>query len=130
MRKTGLAILGDVPWGRHVALFYETKADLLKTCVPFFKAGLESNEVCAWVIAEPLIERDAWGTLREAVPALDRYRADRRIEILRSHRVSAMTTEAGPTHSQLVVTVVSVETYSEVRPVGDLQKFSSTSARA
>jgi hypothetical protein len=30
-------------------------------------------------------------------------------------RVSAMTTEAGPTHSQLVVAVVSVETYSEVR---------------
>jgi hypothetical protein len=45
-------------------------------------------------------------------------------------RVSAMTTEAGPTHSQLVVAVVSVETYSEVRVVGDLQRFSSTSAHA
>jgi len=84
MRKTGLAILGDVPWGRHDALFYETKADLLQTCVPFHKAGLENNEVCAWIISEPLTEKDAWGALREAVPALDRYRADRRIEILES----------------------------------------------
>src|SRR3989442_2677151 len=84
MRKTGLRILGDLPWGRHVALFYERKEDLLETCVPFLKAGLESNEVCAWVIAEPLTEKDAWAALREAVAALGRYRRDRRIEILQS----------------------------------------------
>ncbi len=84
MRKTGLRLLGDVPWGRHVAFFYETKEDLVEMCVPFLKAGLESNEVCVWVIAQPLTEKDAWAALGDAVPALDRYRADRRIEILRS----------------------------------------------
>jgi len=31
MRKTAVAILGDVSWGRQeVALFYETKEDLLE----------------------------------------------------------------------------------------------------
>jgi hypothetical protein len=86
MRKTGLRLLGDVPWGRHVALFYERKDDLLAICVPFLKAGLEGNEVCVWVIAEPLTERDAWAALADAVSAdnLHRYRADRRIEILQS----------------------------------------------
>ena len=73
-----------MPWGRHVAFFYETKEDLVEMCVPFLKAGLESNEVCVWVIPEPLTGRDAWAALGDAVPALDRYRADRRIEILRS----------------------------------------------
>jgi hypothetical protein len=38
-------------------------------------------------------------------------------------RVSAMTAEADRIR---VVAVVSVETYSEVRPVGDLERFSST----
>jgi hypothetical protein len=84
MRKTGLRVLGDVPWGRHVALFYETTEDLLESCVPFLKAGLESNEMCLWLIAEPLTEKDARAALRRAVPALDRYRADGRVEILQS----------------------------------------------
>lgn len=53
-------------------------------CVPFLKAGLESNEVCVWVIAEPLTENEAWAALREAGSALDRYPAERRIEILQS----------------------------------------------
>ena len=84
MRKTGLRVLGDVQWGRHVAIFYETKQDLLEICVPFLKAGLESDELCVWVIAEPLTEKDAWAALGDAVPGLDRYRADRRIEIVQS----------------------------------------------
>jgi len=84
MRKTGLSILGDLPWGRHVASFYERKGHLLETCVPFLKAGLDGNEVCVWVIGPPLTESDAWAALREAVPRLDRYRAERRIEILQS----------------------------------------------
>ena len=84
VRKTGLRLLGDVPWGRHVAFFYEREEHLVEMCVPFLKAGLESNEVCVWVIAQPLTEKDAWAALGDAVPALDRYRADRRIEILRS----------------------------------------------
>ena len=85
-RGPGLRLLGDVPWGRHVALFYERKEDVLELCVPFLKAGLESTGVCIWVIAEPLTERDAWAALGAAVSPrdLDRYRADRRIEMLQS----------------------------------------------
>lgn len=52
--------------------------------MPFLTAGLESNEVCVRVIAEPLSAEHAWAALREAVPDLERYRADRRIEILES----------------------------------------------
>ena len=84
MRRTGLRLLGDVPWGRHFAFFYERKEHLVEICVPFLEAGLESNEVCVWVIAEPLTERGAWAALGDGIPALDRYRADRRIEILQS----------------------------------------------
>ncbi len=47
-------VLGDMPWGSHVCLFYETKDDLLDTAIPFFKAGLESNEFCLWAPSQPL----------------------------------------------------------------------------
>jgi len=43
VRKTGLRVLGDVPWGQHVALFYDTKEDLLEICGSFLKAGLEEQ---------------------------------------------------------------------------------------
>ena len=84
LRKTGLKVFGDVPWGLHIAFFYDRKEDLVEMCVPFLKAGLENNEACVWVIAPPLTEKDAWAALGDAIPAIDRHRADRRIEILQS----------------------------------------------
>ena len=55
-RKTGIGVVGDIPWGTHFFLFYETKEDLLDSLVPYFKAGLEGGEFCMWVISHPLTE--------------------------------------------------------------------------
>jgi hypothetical protein len=38
--KTGISEIGDVPWGTHLCLFYNTKDDLIDFLVPYFKAGL------------------------------------------------------------------------------------------
>ena len=54
MRKSGIDVIGDMPWGTHFCLFYETKEDLLDTLISYCKAGLESEEFCLWVVAEPL----------------------------------------------------------------------------
>jgi C4-dicarboxylate-specific signal transduction histidine kinase len=82
MRKTGIDVVGDVSaWGAHFCLFYETKNDLLDTLVSYCKSGLESEEYCLWIVAEPLRIEDATGALKDAVPALDRYLADSRLEI-------------------------------------------------
>ncbi len=67
MRKTGVDVVGDMPWGTHFCLFYETKADLLETSVSYCKAGLESQEFCLWVVAEPLAVEDARRALKRAV---------------------------------------------------------------
>jgi signal transduction histidine kinase len=81
LRKAGIGAVGDVPRGMHFCHFYETKADLLDTLVPYFKAGLESNEFCLWLISEPLTPGGARRALQQAVPELDRYVADRSIEM-------------------------------------------------
>jgi C4-dicarboxylate-specific signal transduction histidine kinase len=82
MRKTGVDVVGDMPWGTHFCLFYETKEDLLETLVSYCKAGLESQEFCLWVVADPVTEEDARRALKRAVPDCDRYLADQSIEIV------------------------------------------------
>jgi C4-dicarboxylate-specific signal transduction histidine kinase len=83
LRKTGIGAVGDVPWGTHFFMFYETKEDLLDTLVPYFKAGLEAGELCLWAVSEPLTEEEARTAMRKAAPEFDRYLADRSIEIVR-----------------------------------------------
>jgi C4-dicarboxylate-specific signal transduction histidine kinase len=82
MRRTGLDVVGDMPWGTHFCLFYETKVDLLDTLVSYCKAGLESQEFCLWVVAAPVTTKDAENALARAVPDFERYVADQSIEIV------------------------------------------------
>ncbi len=82
MRKTGVDAVGDIAWGTHFCLFYETTADLLETVVSYCKTGLENREFCLWVVAEPLSWEDARHALKRVVPDLDQYLADRSIEIV------------------------------------------------
>jgi len=82
LRDTGLSFIGEVPWGTHLCLFYETKEDLLETAVAYFKAGLESWEFCLWAISEPLTQDEARAALRRAVPDFDRHWAAGSIELV------------------------------------------------
>ena len=82
MRKTGIDIIGDVPWGMHLCQFYQSKEDLLDILVPYFKAGLENNEFCVWVTSEPLSEKEAKKAMRKAVPDFDYYLEKGHIEII------------------------------------------------
>jgi DNA-binding CsgD family transcriptional regulator len=75
LRRTGLSVLGDKPWGAHVCVFYESKDDLLDTVVPYFKAGLENNEFCVWAMSELLTVQEGRAALSQDIPAIDRYLA-------------------------------------------------------
>jgi hypothetical protein len=81
LRRSGIDVVGDMPWGTHFCQFYDTKDDLLEILVPYFKAGLESHEACVWVVSK-LTEKDARNALRNALPDVERYLADQSIEIL------------------------------------------------
>ncbi len=82
--KTGIDVLGDIPWGSHFCVFYETKQDLLDVLVPFFKAGLESNEFNIWVISNPYLatKEEALDALERAVPDVRKLLEKRRLEII------------------------------------------------
>jgi PAS domain S-box-containing protein len=82
LRKTGISIIGDIPWGAHFCQFYKTKKDLLDILCPYFKAGLEKNEFCMWITAEPLRAEEAVRAMKEAVPNFEKYFQKGQIEIL------------------------------------------------
>lgn len=82
MRKSGLDLVGDVPWGTHFCQFYQTKNDLTDILVPYFKAGLESDEFCMWVTSDPLSVRDARAAMEKALPDFGRRFEKGQIEIL------------------------------------------------
>jgi signal transduction histidine kinase len=81
LRKTGIGLVGEIPWGTHFCHFFETTEDLLSVLLPFFRSGLEAKEFCLWVVAEPLTEKEARNALRRIAPDLDRFLADGSLEI-------------------------------------------------
>jgi len=63
---TGIPGIGALSWGTHVCQFYEGREDLADYLVPYFKTGLEHEEYCLWVTADPLSVEDAQTLLRAA----------------------------------------------------------------
>jgi PAS domain S-box-containing protein len=82
LRKSGIEVVGDVPWGTHFCQFYETKEDLIDVLVPYFKAGLENNEFCMWITSKPLTEEEAKKAMRKAVLNFDLYLKRGQMEIV------------------------------------------------
>ncbi|MCG2690623.1 MEDS domain-containing protein, partial [Candidatus Parcubacteria bacterium] len=81
-RKMGVDVIGNIPWGTHICLFYQTAEDLIDILVPYFKAGLENNEFCMWVTSEPLNVEDAKRALKREIKELDEYVERGQIEFL------------------------------------------------
>ncbi|AKJ01607.1 sensor histidine kinase [Archangium gephyra] len=88
--------MGSLPWGSHFCQFYGVQEDLVDSLVPFFKAGLESNEKCLWVTSQPLPASDARTALRHAVPDLAERERRNQIEIIDHHDWYMATGKADP----------------------------------
>jgi DNA-binding CsgD family transcriptional regulator len=82
--NTGLPAVGHVPWGSHFCIFYETKEDLCDILVPYFKAGLENNELCISYVGshEFLTVKDEKDAVRKELPEFDRLTREGHIEIV------------------------------------------------
>ncbi|MDP3879495.1 MAG: PAS domain S-box protein [Dehalococcoidales bacterium] len=81
-RKSGISLIGDVPWGTSFCHFSQTDKELLNVLVPYFKAGLEGNEYCIWVTSGTLDCEAARKALEKAVPRFKEYLEKQQIEII------------------------------------------------
>ncbi len=82
LRKTGIDVMGDVPWSTHSCQFYRSGEDLLETIVPFMKAGLEHNELCVWITSAPVGKDRAEAALKSAMPDFPRCVREGRVEMV------------------------------------------------
>ncbi len=73
LRKVGISFINDIPWGTHICSFYETKKDLIDLSSTYFKAGLENNEFCMWIISEPVSTIEAFEALKTTIPNFETY---------------------------------------------------------
>jgi MEDS: MEthanogen/methylotroph, DcmR Sensory domain len=81
-RRSGISVVGELPWGSHFCQFYRTKKDMTDIVVPYFRAGLESDELCIWVTSDFLTTEDALEALHDGVPGCEEYLARKQIEVL------------------------------------------------
>lgn len=82
LRKSGISSIGEIAWGAHICVFYETKQDLFDANAAYLQAGLERNEFCVWAISDPATEAEAKNALRRLVPGLDERLDAGQIELI------------------------------------------------
>ena len=82
-RQTGIQVMGAMPWGTHICVFYETQDDLLDSVGQYIAAGLGANESCVWAVSKPITEDDAKAALRLILPDLDRYLSSGQLEVMK-----------------------------------------------
>lgn len=81
-RQSGIDVVGDVPWGTHFCLLYETRDDLIDILVPYFNAGLINNEFCMCITSEPLKATEVGEQMARAIPGFDKYIEKGQVEIV------------------------------------------------
>jgi PAS domain S-box-containing protein len=84
-RESGIDIIGEVPWGARVCLFYTNINELLDILVPYFKAGLKNNELCLWITSGLLDKDAALSALGKSVFNLDKYLDKGQLEVVPYH---------------------------------------------
>ena len=80
-RDSGIAVVGELPWGSHFCQFYTTQKDMTDVVVPYFRAGLEANELCVWVTSDFLTTDEALAAMHHDVPRFGEYLARGQIEV-------------------------------------------------
>src|SRR3990172_10073120 len=79
--SSGIALVGELPWGSHFCQFYKTKEDMIDIVVPYFRAGLENDELCIWVTSDFLTTDDAHEAMKRGVPGFSDYLAKKQVEV-------------------------------------------------
>ncbi|MCR4401615.1 MAG: MEDS domain-containing protein [Firmicutes bacterium] len=71
-----------IPWGTHLCQFYFSRQDLIDVVVPYFRAGLENDEFCIWIVGDSLSRTGAMEAMAAAVPGFESHIEKGQMEII------------------------------------------------
>jgi hypothetical protein len=80
--ECGIPGIASVPVGVHMCHFYPARQELVDCLVPYFKTGLQNEECCIWIAADPLPANAAKAELANVEPRLDEMIDAGQIQIL------------------------------------------------
>ncbi|HSB35077.1 MAG TPA: ATP-binding protein [Nitrospirota bacterium] len=101
-RKSGIPLIGDLPWGSHFCQFYQTAEDLLDILLPYLEAGVEGNEFCIWITSGTAGDNNAGQVLEKAAHRLETSSAKGKVEIIPYSQWHAIDEKPGHTVSSML----------------------------
>jgi len=81
MRETGIDVIGAVPWGFHICMFYRTPQDLIDILAPYLRTGLENGEFCLFITSKTSDSEKTAEKLGALIAGFDKYLKKGQIEI-------------------------------------------------
>jgi PAS domain S-box-containing protein len=84
IRKSGIEVIGNLPWGSHVCQLYRTREELFEILAAYYKAGLESNECCIYILPETISNQEFNEYLSRKIPQFKDFLNKRQIEVIPS----------------------------------------------
>ncbi len=82
LRNSGIEMIGDIPWGTHIASLYSSGRDFCKVVAPYIKSGLINNELCIWIYSQTINHEEAKEIIRTSVESVDTYLKNGRLILL------------------------------------------------
>jgi len=79
-REFGTEVLDIIPWGTHMAQFYNARSDVAEMLVPYIEKGLQENELCVWVTAEMTVA-EARDILGKQIPGLQDHITSQQLQL-------------------------------------------------
>lgn len=73
LRKTGIDVIGDVPWGTHISQLYSQKDDFLDVLALYIKEGLSNNELCIWIYSQNTVYEEIAQFIKKYVINIEDY---------------------------------------------------------
>lgn len=84
--RTGIEFVGNLPWGSHICMFYETPQDLIDIEGLYFGAGLAAGEFCVCALSGPVDREAIIAGLRRSIPDFDRHLEGGHIEFMPGYK--------------------------------------------
>lgn len=73
LRDSGLDIIGEIPWGTHIACLHSQKNEYYDVVIPYIKTGLQKNEKCLWIYGKDTCRDEIRSILSSGNIDADRY---------------------------------------------------------
>lgn len=72
----------QIPLGMHLCVFYQNQMELVEALIPYYQEGINQNELCLWIAAEPLDPDSTYELFLKRWPKSSEYIKNGHLQII------------------------------------------------